>query len=112
MQLFVETHTGDIVQLQVESSHTIETVKSNLQDKAGVLLDEQRFMSFAGKQLEDGRSLAYYNMQNGSTVHLYRSPPLTTTPLLRNRCCAGTVMRTACSPGRRFGRLAPTGVFF
>eukprot|EP00750_Incisomonas_marina_P031209 INCI7773.1.p1 GENE.INCI7773.1~~INCI7773.1.p1 ORF type:complete len:609 (-),score=160.37 INCI7773.1:103-1929(-) len=67
MQIFVLS--SSTTPFQVSHNDTVEHLKGCIESKLGTTPEEQRLI-FAGRQLEDGRCLGDYNLQNGSTLHL------------------------------------------
>jgi ubiquitin len=69
MHLFVKTLTGKTITLEVEPDDLIESVKSKLQDKEGVPLDQQKLI-FKGNELQSDTKLYDYNVKNESVIHM------------------------------------------
>jgi len=72
MQIFVKTITGETITLDVDADDTIEAIKSFIQDKEAIAIEDQK-LEFRGKQLKNGRTLSDYNIQKESNIDLVLS---------------------------------------
>jgi hypothetical protein len=58
-----------VKQVDAEEEDTIEELKNKIMEKEGVPVDQQRLI-FGGKQLDSTKTLADYDVQEDSTLHM------------------------------------------
>ncbi|EAR92421.2 polyubiquitin (macronuclear) [Tetrahymena thermophila SB210] len=92
-QLYAKALTGHIVILDAESDDTILNLKTQIQDQIGFPPNQQRFL-FAGKILEDERTVGDYNMKTGSTINLILN--------LRGGCFVSNTQITMADKQKKF----------
>eukprot|EP01083_Nonionella_stella_P158589 516363_1 len=102
LNLIARTLTGRRIVLLVDSGDSVEAVSAKIHELMFIHPEKHHYLAFEGKPLEDGRTLAYYNITNGSTIFLVIPRQ---TPILLNK--DGEPLSGVLSTGMRISRPIP-----
>ncbi|CAG9324049.1 unnamed protein product [Blepharisma stoltei] len=69
MQIFVYTLVGTRITLNVDPLDMVDRLKALIEESQGVPADQHGIV-FAGRLVESGKSLASYNIIEGSNLHM------------------------------------------
>lgn len=69
MQIYVRTKMGKSITVKISDSDAIENIKAEIEDKEGIP-SYQHLLKFHGLQLQEWRTLSYYNIKSGSNLRL------------------------------------------
>lgn len=68
-QIFIKTLQGESLPIDYNGAMKIGDLKNMIHSERQIPVDQQRLI-FQGKQLEDDNTLADYNIETGSNIHL------------------------------------------
>ncbi|KAI9355381.1 ubiquitin-related domain-containing protein [Zopfochytrium polystomum] len=69
MLIKVKTLTGKEIEIDIEPNDKISRIKERVEEKEGIHPEQQRLI-FGGKQMNDTKTVAEYNIEGGSVLHL------------------------------------------
>ena len=74
MLIFIKSLSGNQITVDIGASVTVEDMKAKILAQEGIPLEHQ-WLIFAGKHLEDGRTLHEYGIQHDSVIYLIQVLP-------------------------------------
>jgi len=95
MKVFIMNFTGDTIYVEVKLSDTVEELKKKIHEKINIPPEQQRLI-FNGDQLDDDQELSYYNIKNGSMIHLIIC--LSSSINVQVKCPSGKIITLKAEP--------------